>query len=83
MRHKDAIGDDTMFCLKEERVRRGFTQGRIAEQVKIARGTYANIENGARRPSVTVAKRIAAVLGFDWIEFFADPSVEQEDGEKV
>jgi len=30
------------------------------------------IENGNANPSVKVAKKIAAVLGFDWTRFFDD-----------
>nr|DAH82125.1 MAG TPA: Methylphosphonate synthase, Hydroxymethylphosphonate, Iron, OXIDOREDUCTASE [Caudoviricetes sp.] len=30
------------------------------------------IETGHRRPSVAVAKRIAAVLDFDWTMFYAE-----------
>ena len=33
---------------------------------------YASIETGARRPSVDMAKRIAAVLGFKWTRFFEE-----------
>jgi len=30
------------------------------------------IENGNANPSVKVAKKIAAVLGFDWTRFYED-----------
>ncbi len=33
---------------------------------------YSKIERGEANPSVDVAKRIAAVLGFDWTRFFED-----------
>lgn len=45
-----------------------------SEQVGIAQPSYFNIEAGKRRPSVPVAKKIAAVLGFDWTRFY------EEDG---
>lgn len=32
----------------------------------------SKIELGERRPSVEVAKKIAAVLGFDWTRFYED-----------
>ena len=37
---------------------------------------YNFIENGKRRPSVEVAKRIAGVLGFEWTRFFEDAKGE-------
>jgi DNA-binding XRE family transcriptional regulator len=33
------------------------------------------IEGGHRNPSVDVAKKIAAVLGFDWIRFYDDEAI--------
>lgn len=52
------------------------TQEMVADLVGIAQGTYSNIENGKRRPGVAVAKRIAAVLNFDWTLFFQDAEEE-------
>lgn len=54
------------------RRKRDMTQDAVATAAGIARVTYTNIENGRRRPSPDVAKRIAAALGFDWTEFFSD-----------
>ena len=50
----------------------GKSQQEIAEKIGITRAAYSNIENGKRRPSVDVAKRIAAVLGFKWTRFYED-----------
>lgn len=46
------------------------TQDEVARRAGIGRASYANIENGARKPSVRTARAIAAVLDFDWTEFF-------------
>lgn len=62
-----------MGWLKNRRVEKGMTQQTVADESEIARGAYSNIENGERRPSVEVAKRIAAVLGFDWTRFYEEP----------
>ena len=56
--------------LIERRKMRGLSQKDISEKVGISQPSYCNIENGNRQPSVTTAKRIAEVLGFDWTEFF-------------
>ena len=50
----------------------------IAKEAKIARSYYAQIELGTRNPSVTMAKKIAATLGFDWTIFFADKGCETQ-----
>lgn len=61
-----------MDWLKEIRMKQEKTQDWVADEAGISRGAYCNIENGERRPSVEVAKRIAGVLGFDWTKFYED-----------
>lgn len=57
------------------------TQQAIADQVGISQSGYASIESGARRPSVKMAKRIAAALGFSWTRFFEDdPDSTKQSG---
>lgn len=48
------------------------SQKEVATRAKITQPSYCNIENGKRRPSVAVAKKIAAVLGFDWTRFYEE-----------
>lgn len=48
------------------------SQAAVAKATGIAQSTYASIEVGSRRPSVSTAKRIATVLGFSWTRFFED-----------
>lgn len=50
------------------------TQSEVAEKASMARNTYAMIERGDRGVSVTNAKKIAAVLGFEWTIFFEENS---------
>ena len=59
-----------MKWLAEARGKR--SQQSVADEAGISQSGYASIETGARRPSVGTAKRIAAVLGFDWTRFFED-----------
>lgn len=56
--------------LEELRRLHEFTHEEVASRAEISRHYYTMIENGNRRPSVAVAKRIASVLGFDWTLFF-------------
>lgn len=44
----------------------------VSAKASISESMYSLIENGKRRPSVEAAKRIAAVLGFDWTKFYQD-----------
>ena len=48
------------------------SQYKVAELAGISQSFYAAIETGKREPSVAVAKRIAAVLGFDWTRFYEE-----------
>lgn len=66
-----------MELLKIERKKRGLTQQQLAELVGVDRTLISKIESGAATPSVTTAKKIAAVLGFDWVKFFEDSNDEQ------
>ena len=50
------------------------TQRELANMVEISQNHYSAIENGDRRPSPKVSKRIAGVLGFDWTLFYEIPS---------
>lgn len=59
-----------MDFLKELRMSKGMTQTDVSNLAGISQPAYCNIENSERRPSVEMAKKIGAVLGFDWTRFF-------------
>lgn len=59
--------------LKELRNKsRNMTQEQLAKKVGISRTMITEIENGNADPSVRVAKKIAAVMGFHWTRFYED-----------
>ncbi len=58
--------------LKKNRVSKHITQDTMAKKCDITLQMYNYIENGKRRPSVEVAKKISEVLNFDWTLFFED-----------
>jgi putative transcriptional regulator len=60
--------------LKELRMAHGLTHLDVATQANIERSYYTMIESGSRKPSVTVAKSIGGILGFDWTIFFNENS---------
>ena len=63
--------------LVEIRKAANMSQYTTAEKAGISQSYYASIETGVRgKPlSVTIAKKIATALGFDWTRFYV------EDGE--
>jgi len=64
--------------LKKKREKKRLTQQQLAELVGVDRTLISKIESGAATPSVTTAKKIAAVLGFNWVRFFED-----DDGQEA
>ena len=58
--------------LKAIRRGKGLTGAEVSVQAGISQQHYSWIENGRRRPSVEVAKRIAAALGFEWTRFYEE-----------
>lgn len=67
-----------MDWLKGIRAAAGMTGETVAKGAGITQQYYNFIENSKRRPSVPVAKRIAAVLGFDWTRFFEETQDEKD-----
>jgi transcriptional regulator with XRE-family HTH domain len=59
-----------LFSLRLARERKGLTLLEVAKATSVSEGYMSLIETGQRRPSVDLAKRIAAVLDFDWTLFF-------------
>ncbi|MDU0077705.1 helix-turn-helix transcriptional regulator [Bacillus velezensis] len=58
--------------LKHQRLEKGYTQQDVATAAKIKRAYYTMIENGSRKPSVPVSKRIGVILDLPWTFFFED-----------
>lgn len=54
------------------KARGDFTHEEVANRAGIKRQYYSMIECGTRNPSVAVAKKIGAVLGFEWTLFFEE-----------
>lgn len=68
-----------MIWLKAIRESKNLSQEEISKAVDITQASYSNIENGKRTPSVAVAKKIAAVLGFDWTRFYDEAGPGEQD----
>ncbi|QSO48679.1 helix-turn-helix transcriptional regulator [Alicyclobacillus mengziensis] len=52
------------------RHQRRMSQQQIAMRARISRNYLSEIECGVKNPSVDVSKRIAQVVGCEWIQFF-------------
>ena len=65
--------------LKDLRTATGITQAKVAEAAGICESAYSMIESGKRDCAVDTAKKIAAVLGFDWTRFFEDDKEEKSE----
>lgn len=61
-----------MLNLKQMREKKLLTQQQLADMVGVDRTLISKIESGCATPSVSTAKRIATVLGFDWTKFFEE-----------
>ena len=57
--------------LKQLREDKNMRQYDLAKKAGISRSYYTMIENGKKKPSPKVAKRIAKILNFDWTIFYA------------
>ena len=57
--------------LKQLREDKNMRQYDLAQKAGISKSYYTMIENGKKKPSPKVAKRIAKILNFDWTIFYA------------
>ena len=64
--------------LREMRDKRQLTQQQVADLIRTTQQHYSLIEKGEQRPSPLLAKRIAALFGFDWTVFFDDEAAAEE-----
>ena len=58
--------------LKKKRLQKKITQAKLADLCGCDRSMIAKIESGEAKPSISLAKAIADVLGFDWTSFYKD-----------
>lgn len=59
-----------MKNIKLYRKNQKMSQKDVGAKAGISESYYCLIEKGERTPSVTIAKRIGEVLGFNWTIFF-------------
>ena len=59
-----------MIDLRRLRQERGLTMKQLGEKTSLSESYISMIETMDRTPSVSAAKRIAKVLGFNWTRFY-------------
>ncbi len=65
--------------LREKRIEKGITQKQLAIAVGKRQSSITRFERGLNRPKPATAKKIAAVLGFDWTEFYKEEDEDEND----
>ena len=65
-----------MNKIKVARLLKDMTQAQVAAAAGVHQQNYSLIERGKTCPKVSTAKRLAAVLGIDWKDFYEDAESE-------
>lgn len=65
-----------MEILIRKRKERKLTQAELGQIVGCSQRAIAGYELDERKPSIPMAKRIGAELGFPWTEFFDDEAAD-------
>lgn len=61
-----------MSILREKRIEQKLTQKDLASEMDIDISYISLLENGKRKPSVPLAKKLGKFLDFNWTDFFED-----------
>ena len=61
-----------MSILREKRIEQKLTQKDLASEMDIDISYISLLENGKRKPSVLLAKKLGKFLDFNWTDFFED-----------
>ena len=61
-----------MLNVKELRTAKGLTQEQLASECGVQRTTITMVELGENKPSIELAKRLGAIFGVAWSDFFED-----------
>ena len=61
-----------MSILREKRIEQKLTQKDLASEMDIDISYISLLENGKRKTSVPLAKKLGKFLDFNWTDFFED-----------
>ena len=65
--------------LRDLRKSQGLSESAVGAAAGITQVAYHKIETGERTPRTETAKKIAAVLEFEWTRFYEDEEENEED----
>lgn len=69
-----------MVNIAEKRKARRLTQAELAQMLGVSQRAVAAWELRERRPSVTMARMLGAVLDFDWPEIYEEDENDEQVG---
>lgn len=61
------------------REKKKLTQEQLAKICETTQMNISNLENGIRRPSVEIAKKIGKALDFEWTKFYEEENPDVEN----
>lgn len=62
-----------VLMIRQERIKRAWTQNSVARQIGITKAAFRNIETGARKPSFDVLVKLEDLFGMDYRDLFNLP----------
>lgn len=71
-----------MLLIRQERIRRKWTQDFVAERTGVANTTIHSIETGQRRPSFDVLVKLEDLFGMDYRDLFNLPRRQSRNNTK-
>jgi len=71
------------FNIKNNRLRLGLSQAKLAERAESSTQYIAMIELGRKFPSPEMLNRLAAAMNIDNLDLFTPPPVKKESLEKI
>ena len=71
-----------MLLIRQERIRRGWTQNYVAQQTGLSLTAIQKIETEQRKPSYDVLVRLEDLFGMDYRDLFNLPRRQSENNTK-
>ena len=66
------------MTLKKLREKNGLSQSELGEKVGLKQATISQYENGTRKPSLDISKKLSDALGISWDDFFNATTFQNE-----
>ncbi len=70
------------LMIRQERIKRGWSQSKVAKQVGLSQSMLLKIETGKRKPSFDVLVKLEDLFGMDYRDLFNVPQRKLQDNTK-